>query len=51
MLHKTDEPFLVHRIEERPDVGIQYESSPSGFDPDHQRIHRIMRAAPQPEPI
>ena len=48
MLYEADEPFLVHRVEERADVGVQYEVHLS-FDPDHERIHRIMRAAPRPE--
>src|SRR6516164_1892177 len=51
MLYEADEPFLVHRVEERADVGVQYEVHLSAFDPDHERVHRIMRAAPRPESI
>jgi hypothetical protein len=42
---------LAHLVEERPDVGVQYEVHPPAVDPDHERIERIMRPAPGPEPI
>ena len=51
MLDETDQPLLAYRIEERADVGIHDEVHPAALDPDHQRIHRIMRAAPGPEPV
>ena len=51
MFHEANEPFLVHRVEERADVGVQYEVHLPAFDSDHERIHRIMRAAPGPETV
>ena len=44
-------PFLAHRVEERSDVGVQYEAHLPAVDPDTERIQRIMRAASRPEPI
>src|ERR1700738_4271981 len=51
MLHEPDEPFLVHRVEERLDVGVQYEAHLLAVDPDAERIQRIVRAASRPEPV
>src|SRR5262245_24864074 len=51
MLQEADQPILVHRVEERSDVGVQYEAHLLAVDPDAERIHRIMRAAPRPEAI
>jgi hypothetical protein len=51
MLDETDEPFLAHRIEELLDVGVEYPVHLPGYDSHHQRIHRVMRAAPRSEPI
>src|SRR6202011_1275002 len=51
MFHKLDEPLLAHRVEERADVGVQYPVHLCASDPDHERIHRIVRAASRPEPI
>src|SRR5450631_2133556 len=51
MFHKPDEPLLAHRVEERTDVGVQYPVHLCAGDPDHERIHRIVRAASGPEPI
>src|SRR6267154_373830 len=50
-LDEADQPFLAHRVEERPDVGVQYPVHLPAGDPDNERIHRIMRAAPGPEPV
>jgi hypothetical protein len=38
-------------VEERPDVGVQYPVHPPAFDPDDERVQRIMRAASGPKPI
>src|SRR3974390_2016231 len=43
--------LLVDLIEERSDVGVQYEAHLLAVDPDAERIHRVMRAASWPEPI
>ena len=51
MLQEADQPFLTDLVEERPDVGVQYEAHLLAVDPDTERIQRIMRAAPGPEPI
>jgi hypothetical protein len=51
MLDEADEPFLAHRIEELLDVGVEYPVHLSGCYSHHQRVHRVMRAAPRSEPI
>ena len=51
MLHEADEPVLAHLVEERPDIGVQYEVHLPAFDPDTECVKRIVRAAPRPEPI
>src|ERR671937_81490 len=50
-LHEPDEPFLVHRVEERLNVGVQYEAHLLAVDCDAERIQRIVRAAFRPESI
>src|SRR6266542_3710206 len=37
--------------EEGPDIGIEYEVHLRAADPDDERVQRIVRAAPSPEPI
>jgi len=39
----------LNRVEERADVGVQYPVHLCAGDPDHERIHRIVRAASRPE--
>jgi site-specific DNA recombinase len=51
MLHEPYEPFLVHRVEERLDVGVQYPAHLPAVDPNTERIQRIVRAASRPEPV
>ena len=51
MLYKTDEPFMVHRIEERADVGIQYPAHLPAADPDDERIECLVSAASRSESI
>jgi site-specific DNA recombinase len=51
MLQEADQPFLVDLVEERSDVGVQYIAHLLAVDSDAERIHRIMRAAPRPEPV
>ena len=38
-------------IQERADVGVQYEAHLLAVDADAERIQRIVRAAPRPESI
>ena len=38
-------------IQERADVGVQYEAHLLAVDPDAERIQRVMRATSWPEPI
>jgi hypothetical protein len=51
MLQEPDQPFLVDLVEERSDVGVQYEAHLLAVDPDAERIQRVMRAAPRPESV
>src|SRR5262245_29157213 len=51
MLQKADQPLLVDLVEERSDVGVQYEAHLLAVDSDTERIQRVMRAAPRPEPV
>src|SRR5499427_8245844 len=47
----TGQPFLADRVEERADVGVQYPVHLPAFDPDHERVKRIMRAASGAETV
>src|ERR1700722_7823319 len=51
MFQKADYPFLRNFREERPDIGVQYETHLLAADPDVERVQRIMLAALGPEPI
>src|SRR6185437_2717424 len=51
MLDEADQPVLADRIEERTNVGVDDEVHPAALNPAHERAHRIMRAAPGPEPV
>jgi hypothetical protein len=51
MLHELDQPIMVDRVEERSDIGVQYEVHLAALDPDNERIHRIVRATPRSESI
>jgi hypothetical protein len=42
---------LVHRVEERSDIGIEYVAHLLADDPDAERVERIMRAASGSESI
>src|SRR6516165_7182661 len=48
---KTDQPIMAHRIEERPNIGVQYEVHFSAGDPNTERVKRIMRAASRSESV
>src|SRR5215213_10097720 len=51
VVQETEEPFLAHRVEERPDVGVQDVAHLGAGDPDRERIERVVRPAPGPETI
>ena len=50
VLQEAYQPVMTDLIEERPDVGVQYEAHLLAADPDTERIQRIVRAAPGSEP-
>ena len=50
VLQEADQPVMTDLIEERPDVGVQYEAHLLAADPDTESIQRIVRAAPGSEP-
>src|SRR5438128_3714919 len=61
VLDKADQPIMAYRVEEAPDIGVQYPVHPRARDPDRQRVREpsahgldpwgIVLAAPRPEPI
>ena len=51
MLEKLLQPRLIERGEEVADIRIEHPVHLLPQDPDRQRIQRIMRAAPWPEPV
>src|ERR1700730_7447833 len=51
VFQEADQPVLADLIEERPDVGVQYEAHLLAVDTDTERIQRIVCAAPWPEPV
>jgi hypothetical protein len=44
---EADHPFLGDFREERPDIGVQYETHLLAADPDEECVQRIMLAAPR----
>jgi hypothetical protein len=51
VLREANQPFLADRIEEAPNVGVDDPAHLRAADPDHQRIQRIVLAAPGSEPV
>src|SRR3954451_20091077 len=51
VLHEPDQPFLAHRVEERLDVGVQYEVHLLAGNPDTEGVERIVRSPPRTEPV
>ena len=51
VFHKAGQPLLAHRVEERPDVGVQYPVHLPAGDPDHQGVERVVRSPSRPKPI
>src|SRR3979490_207772 len=51
VLHEPDQPFLAHRVEERLDVGVQYEVHLPAGNPDTEGVvRRPARTEPVREP-
>jgi hypothetical protein len=48
---ELDQPFVADRIEEPGNVGVQYPVLRCAFDPDAERIQRIMLAASGSEAV
>jgi hypothetical protein len=51
MLHEPDQPWLVDRVEEAPDVGIHDEVHFATGDSHHQRVKRIVLATPRSKTV
>ena len=51
VLQEPHQPGMAHAVEERPDVGIQDPVDLPPVDPDHERVQRMVLAAPRPEAI
>src|SRR4051794_795237 len=51
VLHEPDQPFLAQRVEERLDVGVQYEVHFPARNSDTESIERIVRSPPWTEPV
>src|SRR3954465_3624960 len=51
VLNEPDQPFLAHRVEERLDVGVQYEVHLLAGNPDTEGVERVVRSPPRTEPV
>src|SRR6266545_2906714 len=51
VLDEADEPFVVQRVEEPPNVRIEHPVHAPRFDADRERIHRLVCTAPGPIPV
>jgi len=51
VLDEANQPISTDFIEERPDIGVQYEVHFPAGDPDSERVERIVRAASESESI
>src|ERR1700676_110695 len=51
MLEELPQPRPIQRGEKVADISVEYPVHLSLGDPNRQRIQRIMRAAPGPEPV
>jgi hypothetical protein len=49
MFQESDQPSVVDRVEETPDVGVQDEVHFTSGDLHHQRIQRVVLATPWPK--
>src|SRR5262245_1978467 len=46
MFNEPDQPFMTHRVDERPDVGIESPVDPAPANPERERVQCIMLTAP-----
>src|SRR6266704_609555 len=51
MLEKPLQPIPIKLAEEVADIRVEYPVHPPPLDTDRQRIQRLMRVAPRPEPV
>ena len=51
MLNETQKPFVVDGVEEPTDVCVEHPAHLLPPHPSPQRIQRLMRATPRPEPV
>src|SRR6266545_6314241 len=51
MLEKPLQPIPIKLAEEVADIRVEYPAHPPPLDTDRQRIQRLMRVAPRPEPV
>jgi hypothetical protein len=51
VLDEANQPVLADFVEERPDVGVQYEVHFPAGDPDGQCVERVLRSASGPESV
>ena len=51
MLDELQRPFVVHMVKEAPNVRVQHPVHSLPVEPHTERIQRLMRVAPGPEPV
>src|SRR2546425_4456773 len=51
VLDELHQPPVVEGVEEPTDIGVEHPVHPLRRDPDRQRIQRLVRPAPRPEPV
>jgi hypothetical protein len=51
VLDKLHRPFVAHLVKEPPNVRVQHPVHPLPMEAHTQRIKRLVRAAPWPEPV
>ena len=51
MLEEPHHPFVVDRVEERADVGVEHPVHPFLMDADPESVQRLMLASPFTEPV
>src|SRR6516164_5957275 len=51
MLEEPHHPFVVDRVEERADIGVEHPVHPFLMDADPESIQRLMLASPFTEPV
>jgi hypothetical protein len=51
VLEEPHQPGVVEAGEEVADVRVEHPVHLLAFDPDHERVQRVVRAAPRPEAV